>query len=1074
MKKTVLRSAVALLAYLLTQNPVNAQAIFGSVQGAVTDATGAVVPGVRVTVRNMDTGVALTTESNSAGVYFVGEVRPGRYELQGTAPGFAQFIQTGFTVRVEDQLRIDVQLQLGKVGEKVEINAEAPLLQTEQTTLGKVIDEQSIKELPLSGRNAFDLVALSPGVQKRFGASPPPATPGDAQPRISGGRTRTGEFVVDGSSITAPRRGEVLTQPNLDAIQEFKVQTSGLSAEFGRTVGGVVNATLKSGTNQFHGNVFDYLENNDLNARNFFAGTVPKLAQNQFGGMVGGPVRKNLTFFFVAYEGLRIRAQSNFNLTVPTAVMRNGDFSTLLGARAGADALGNPVLANEIFDPASTRSVAGKLVRDPFAGNAVPASRFDIAGKRVLDLYPDPNLPGLTQNFRILKPNGNSNNRVDSRIDQRFTDRDQFSVHFSLDNQYADVARPFPNDRTGGHKSDFNRYKTASATWTRTLTPTTVNDVRVSFFRGYEDRQFGAGVTPITLGIPNLGDKGVPRFDAAGFESIGDLVVRSPAQEQFQVQDIATFVRGRHILKAGVDLRRFPINDLQLVTNGQFGFTTLQTGDPSSGRGGNVIASMLLGQVDSLVTDPNHGRFYLRSSYGGGFFQDDFKVSSTLTLNIGIRYDVETQARETRWNGSNFNLATGRVMTMRQLGRNYIQLTDKDNFAPRVGFAWRPFSKTVVRSHYGIFYIPLTGQATSGFDRFPQDQSFQLRSDGVNAVALLSNIPAPVPNAEGIGLSHEYRDANAPVGYFQQWNFDIQHQAPWGILAQASYSASVAKHLPLSLSYNQIPVDVARAAGQGTQAMRPYPNFGDIIAEDERGNSNYQSLQLSVEKRFASGLSFLVAYTFSKLIDDTEDDFGAPATEDNYNLRLEKGLSYAHFPHRFIGSGIYQLPVGDGKRLLNHGVASKLVGGWQLGWILTLQTGTQVIISNPTNTARDFSNGFRPNLLFDPALPTSQRTLSRWFNTNAFQAPSLFTLGNSPTFPDIQGPGLANLDLSLSRAVRLPLTERSRFDIRADCFDCFNHPNFNEPSGVFGTSAFGVVTTAFPGRVLQVSLKFWF
>lgn len=1047
---------------------IQAQVFLGSIQGAVTDESGAPVPDVKVTVKNVETGVALSSVSNAAGRYFIGEVRPGSYQLEAEAAGFARFVQSGLSVRVEDRLRIDVRLKVGQITERIEVTAEAPLVQSESTTIGKVVEERAIKQLPLASRSAFSLVNLAPGVQQRGG---------DEQPRLSGGRARTGEFVLDGSTITEARRGEIQTQPNLDAIQEFKVQTSGLSAEFGRTAGGVVNATLKSGTNQLHGNLFEFLRNDALNARNFFASTVPKLARNQFGGMAGGPVKRDRTFFFAAYEGVRQRAQSNFNLTIPTPEMRAGSFSQVLGGNVGTDALGRPVLANQIFDPLTTRRAPnGRFVRDAFPGGAIPASRFDAPGKRVLDVYPAPNMPGIAQNFRILRPQGSNDYKIDSRVDHRFRDGDLAFFRFSMDEQRGDVARPFTYALTGGRRQDYNRYKSGALNWTHTFTPVTLNDFRFSFFRGLEERIFDENVTPATLGIPNLGERGLPRFDLTGFEGIGDVVIRSPSQEQYQLQDIVTFVRGRHILKAGGDLRRFVVNDLQLENNGRFGFSTAQTGDPSNARSGHVIASLLLGEVNNFTNDPNRGRFYHRSGYFGGFFQDDFKITPSLTLNMGVRYEVETQPNELRWNGSNFNLATGRVVTMRELGRNRIQLTDWNNISPRFGFAWRPFSRTgtVIRSHYGMFYTPLTGRATSAFDRFPQSQIYSPRSDGVNAVFLLSRTPPVVPSVDGKNLSHPYRDERAPVGYFQQWNFDVQQQVSGGILLQGSYSASVATHLPRGTNYNEIRLDVARAAGGGTQALRPYPDFLDIGGQDERGGSTYHSLQLSAERRFAGGLFFLASYTFSKMIDDVEDVFGAAGAVDSYNLRLEKGLSWAHFPHRLVTSAVYDLPFGKGKALARGGMAARIAGGWQLGTILEMQSGNQVTISQATNNARTFNSGSRPNRIGDPELPQKERTLLRWFNTEAFQATPALTIGNSPTFPDIQGPGLVRLDVSLVRSLRLPLNESSRLEMRAECFNCPNRRNFNEPNGSLGTANFGRVTSAGAARYFQLALKFWF
>lgn len=882
----------------------SAQVIFGSIQGTVTDESGAVVPGARVTVKNVDTGLARSTTSNNAGLYFLGEVRPGTYNLETESTGFARFVQSGIPVRIEDRVRVDVRLRLGQITEQVEVTAEPPLVQSENTTLGKVVVEKTIKELPLSGRNAFALVKLVPGVSQRGG---------DEQPRLTGGRTRTGEFVLDGSSITEPRRGEVWTTPNLDAFQEFKVQTNGMSAEFGRTVGGIVNAALKSGSNRFQGNVYYFVRNDVLNARDYFAAGVPKLTQNQFGGIFGGPVIRDRTFFFMDYEGFRRRGDSIFNLTLPQTELKRGDFSSLPGANIGTDALGRPVAANQIFDPATTRRAPnGRDVREAFPGNIIPASRFDPAGRNVVALYAEPNRPGEAQNFSVLKPSGENNNKFDVRIDHRFSDADQVFGRFSQDLQDSLTARPYEYSSTGAKKGDYNRFRNGAINWTHGYSPVTLNDFRVAFYRGVFERILNLG-SPEKLGIPNVRLTGLPRFAVPGYNQLGDTTVFHAPHEQYQAQNIATFVRGRHVVKSGGDLRRFRVNNLNIFRE-TFTMSPLQTGQPALARTGHGIASLLLGQVDKYENDPSGGREYQRTWYAGFFVQDDFKVSRSFTLNIGLRYDVEPNINEARYSGSNFDLFTGRPITMRDLNRNRISNTDKNNLAPRIGFAWRPFGleRTVIRSHYGIFYIPQTGRANASgaYNRFPLVQQVSLASDGVNAAVILSQTPRLNPTPDGAGLQQEWVDPNDPVGYFQQWNFDVQQELGARVLVQASYSASRGVHILGKNQWNEIRVDTVRAAGRSSQDMRPYPRYGDIISHDARGFSTYHSLQLSAEKRFHKGLSFLAAYTFSKAMDDSEDNFSDQFPVDSYNHGLEKSLSSAHYPHRLVSSAIWELPFG--------------------------------------------------------------------------------------------------------------------------------------------------------------------
>jgi hypothetical protein len=1064
MKRTLLALIAVSAACAL---PMEAQSIFGAIQGTIRDESGAVIPRALVSSRNVATGVKTFTSSNEAGIYLLGELRPGAYDVEVEAPGFNKAVQRNIAIRVEDRVRLDFALKVGQVSESVEVAAQAPLLQSENNTLGRVVEETAIKQLPLRGRDAFELVLLTPGVQQRSG---------DEQPRLSGGRPRTGEFVLDGGSITTPRRGQVFTQPNLDAIQEFKVQTSGLSAEFGRAVGGVVNATLKSGTNRFNGNLFEFHRNNSINARNFFASSTPKLIQNQFGGMVGGPVVKERLFFFGDFEMFRQAEESLFNRTIPTPDMKRGNFAGLLGSAAGSDALGRQVLRSQIFDSSTQRTAPnGRMVRDPFPGNIIPTSRFDTPGPRILALYPDPNLPGVAQNFQRLVPRGVDNQKFDVRLDWRASDKDLVFGRYSWDHQFSDTARPFAAAVTGGNRGNFNRYLTGAISWTRTINPTTVNDVRVSYYRGINERLLnlaeGSG-----LGIPNLDLVGLPRITMPGFEGIGDSQAFHPVENGSQVQNIMTLVRGRHIIKAGVDYRRFPINDLQLQFTGEYTFSPVQTADPANpGTTGHPIASLLLGHADTFNNSTLRGRFYYRSFYFGTFFQDDWKVTPNLTLNIGMRYDVEQNPREIRSQGSNFDLNLARPVTMRELGRNFIQFTDRVNFAPRVGFAYRlrGAGNTVIRSHYGMFYIPLTGRATSAFARFPADQRLGIQSDGLNPAVILSRTPPIVPSQDGRGFAIDHKMERARLGSFLQWNFDIQHE--WAnMLFQASYVGSAGRHLLMNQDMNVIPIEQVQRAGTGTQAMRPFPDYGFILCHCELQNSSYNALQLGVERRYGDGLFFSVSYTFSKFLDANEDNFSSMFPMDPYNLRLEYGLSQSHFPHRFVSAAVWDLPFGKGRSWLQSGAGSYVVGGWQLSSILTLQSGEQVWITQAANTARTFNRQFRPNLIGNPVLPGSERTLTRWFNTAAFQAPAPLTLGNSSKFPNVQGPGLANVDFSLIRFFPLPLREGMRFELRGDFFNALNRTNFNAPSGTLGTPNFGRVTAAGLPRTIQLGLKFWF
>ncbi len=1066
------RSRVVLLGVLaLLCQCLRAQGTGGSVGGTVTDDSGAVIPAAKLSARDLDTGRSFTSASNDLGNFLFGQLPPGRYDVTAEKTGFGTAVRQNITVRVNDQLQLDFSLKVGAITENVQVSAEMPLLKTEDNVIGKVMEERAIKQLPLSGRNAFSLTLLTPGAQQ---ATVSNGTGGDTQPRLSGGRSRTGEFLLDGTSVTDPRRGDTVVAPNLDAIQEFDVQTNGIPAEFGRLTGGIVTAALKSGTNQFHGNVFEFYRGSSLAARNFFSSSVPKQVYNQFGGILGGPIKRDRTFFFADYQGTRNRQQSVFNLTLPTQQQLAGDFSQVLGRQVATDALGRPVLLNQIFDPATTRTApGGGRVRDPFPNNTIPVSRIDSIAARVVSLYPAPNRGGLSQNFNQLQSGGLNEDQFDVRVDHRFTDRDLFFGRLSEDRQENITARPYSSSLTGGNLGQVNTFYTTSLNWTRTVNPSTLNDLRFGSLRGTLSRTLASRDIQ-SLGIPNIPLDTLPQFSIPGYDGLGDSAPFDPVQESYQVQDVVTLIRGKHIIKTGADFRRFRINDLQLNAT-VFTFSQNETSSPASGVTGSPVASLLLGLTDQYSTDPNRGRFYSRSNYLGLFVEDTYKIARTLTINLGLRYDIEQQPNEIRGNGSNFNLITGQVETMAQLGRNRIQDTDNNNFGPRVGFAWKPLSsKFVIRSSYGLFYIPLTGRATSAFNRWPQSQVLTIQSSNLNAATSLAQTPAPVRSTTGYGQAQQHNDGNAPVGYFQQWNFDIQRQLPGNTVLQVSYVGNVGRHLMANIQYNEIPISVVQARGGGSQSLRPYPNFPNVGTFCECQSSSYHALEVSAEKRYSNGLNVLASYTYSKFIDQQNDNFSQLFPETSYNTRLENGLSLSHIPHRFVLSSVYDLPFGAGHNLLPRGLFAEIVGGWQASGILTLQSGQQVWIRQANNTAQTFSQQFRPNLVGDPILSPDARTLNAYFNVGAFSAPAPLTLGTSSKTPDIQGPGWVNLDFSLHRSIRIPITEQTRIELRGECFNCFNHTNFNPPVGIFGTSTFGQITSALPGRTLQIAGKFWF
>lgn len=1069
MKKATISILLLMLVCLAGELASRGQSVYGSIQGIVTDGSGAAITGAEVTASEMTTGIVQKVLTNKDGVYVLPNLRPGTYDIVTHDAGFTDTKHVGVVVHVGDAISLNMPLSVGGITSTVEVLAEPSPLRTEDTVVGSVIEEGTIKQLPLNGRSAFSLALLTPGVQQSAVSN---GTSSDSQPRLSGGRARTNEVTLDGTSITDPRRGSSVIAPNLDAIQEFAVITNGIPAQYGRMAGGIITATLKSGTNKYHGNAFEFYRGSGMGAaRNYFAATVPKLVYNQFGGIIGGPIKKNKLFFFADYQGTRQRSQSIYNLTLPTAQEQQGDFSDILGAAVGTDSLGRTVYKNQIFDPATTRIVSGVVVRDPFPGNVIPKSRWDKAATQVAALWVTPNKPGFSQNYYNLQAGGFNHDQADGRVDMQIDPADLAFVRLSYDRTYTIATRPWKT--AGGNTGEIDTFYDSAMAWTHTFSSNLVNDVRVGFLRGELAR-----LTPSTdvdsLLIPNLVQEALPSMSPAGYQGIGDSPGFDPTQQEYQLTDNLTVVKGKHILSFGGDFRRFNINDLQLTAT-SYSFNTLQTSNGTNTSTGNSFASLLLGLSSQYTADTNTGRFYERSNYFGVYGQDVYKVNQNLTLNLGLRYDVEQNPNELDYNGSNFDLASGQIITMRQLGANRIQHTQWGNFGPRVGFTWDPFSKgTIIRGSYGIFYMPLTGRATSAYNRFPKDQPFTLQSSGYAPAVVLSQTPAITPSTNGYNLNQQYDDPNAHVPYFQQISFDVQQPLPWRFVGQVGYTNSVSRHLWENVQYNQIPIAEVQAAGRGTQSMRPYPNFANIGNFYAGQSTSYNALLAQVQRRFDNGLMLQAAFTWSKFIDVNDDNFSGLYPQDQYNMKAERGLSLANIPARFIMAGLYDLPFGEGRAFIQHGIFAALIGGWEAGGIFSVQSGQQTWIKAANNTSGTFSQMMRPNLTENPFLSGSERTLTQWFNTNAFSAPALLTFGNSPKTPNVQGPAWYNLDFNIHRDIPVPITESTKLELRGECFDCANHPNFMPPNGTFGTATFGQITSANSSRVIQVAAKFWF
>lgn len=1125
----------------------------GGLSGNVKDPSGASVANATVTLTNQATNVRQSQNTGSAGTFAFPQVQPGSYRLEAEAAGFKKFIQTDIAIEVQQQASIDPVLQIGDTTESVQVTAETPLLQPNTSSLGQVVNNRSIMELPLIGRNTLALVVLTAGTvpMGAFGGIPARTNAyNQGYFSTNGSQVLTNETLMDGIPANAALFNAPAYVPVVDGVEEFKVQTNSFSAEFGRTGGGVVNIVTKSGTNLLHGTAYDFYRNNHLDANNFFNNLnnrpLPFNNMNQFGGTVGGPIvlphiynGHDKTFWFFGYEGLRERRGLTQVETVPTQAQLAGNFK------------GGPI----IYDPLSTvpdPARPGQYLRTPFENNVIPASRIDAVAAKVRGYYPAPNATGTASGANNFIGNGaapNSQNQYTGRIDHSITASQRIFARVS----WSDVQRGavdffgtgagWINPGGGGVPLVFGA-RNAALDYTNAITPTLLLDMRYGFVRQFVTKvpQL-TGIDLTSVGFPSSFANqtfwdALPAFQPSGYQPIAaatsDLIHRFDNTHSMAAS--LTKVLQTHTMKMGADYRFIPIGELQPnAPQGTFNFNSQFTGSnplAASSTSGSAIASFLLGYPNSGTIDYNP-QVSISSRYFGIYFQDDWRVTTKLTLNLGLRYELETGRNERYDRLSWFNPAVANPIAS-QVGisglrgglefanvdgnSRYQKNTDLNNFGPRFGLAYQLTPKTVIRAGYGFFYLPMTGDDTGrslGSEGYFAATTFVSSLDGgITPASKLSN---PFPNGlvqppgNSLGLKSLLGQdiitgfRGDRTAYTQQWNFNLQREIPGGILIDGSYAGSKSNKLPLDLQLNQLPdqylslgsqllqqvpnpffgiITVGSLSGRTIpygQLLRPFPEFGAVsIRAAHQGNAIYHSFQAKAERRFSKGFSLMVAYTKSKNITDSGSrlttNFASPGTQDYNNLRLERALANVDVPQRLVVTYNLELPFGPGRAFLN---SSKplgwVVGGWQVNGISTIQKGIPLGLTTSVNQTNSLGGGSRPNNNGQSAelSGSAQSRLNRYFNTSVFSQPPAFTFGNvSRTLPDVRAPGLVNFDFSVIKNNRFK--ERVNVQFRAEFFNLFNHPIFGSPGTTFGTSSFGVISSTADGRQIQFGLKLLF
>ncbi|PWU02080.1 MAG: hypothetical protein C5B51_21570 [Terriglobia bacterium] len=1048
------------------------QADRAELYGSILDPSGLPVPGAKVDALNLATKVEYAAPSNRRGEYHILGLPSGEYVLTVTQPAFRTYKQSGIVLRVGDRTVLDVQLQVGPASQSVEVTAAAPLLQTGSGEVSLHVEEEKIASLPLDGRNFIPLVTLSPGV----------ALPnGQFLPRINGSRPRTNEYIYDGISVLQPEPGQVVYYPIIDGMEEFKLNVNAYSPEYGRSNGGTVMVTGKSGSNRFHGDVFEFFRNDRLNGRNLFTqpGSKPEFRRNQYGFTLGGPVQANKTFFFVDWQGTRLRTGITRFSVVPTPAQRQGIFSSA------------------IFDPSTSP-------RTPFANSTIPLSRFDPIALQVLQHYPLPNVSG-PNNYTRTATEPDNQDQADFRVDRYFGDKHRVFVRYTLLRDDDSPVTPLP-DGSGtltsgviGHALTHAEAIAGDYSWARS--PSTLNQFRVGYSRralNQSSLQNGGITVP---GLPTNSFASVlPIFNVAGFQQIGPA---ASANSHFttstgELLDTLSLVRGRHTVKFGADIRREALDVLNPPNpTGSFSFTTTGTNSPAVAGSGNAFASLLLGQVNAFSLDVQKNVIHPRAHIAEFFIGDDWNLSPRLTLNAGVRYTLNFPSTEGHNQGAVFNLAT-QVLEFPHTARE-LECCD---FGPRAGLAYRMGQSWVARAGYGIVYFEQSGITTPfTMPQFPFVQTIgQQSADNLNAAFPLAGGPAvsvsaPNPNS-GLGQGVFGVDRHNGSGYSQQWNFTVQKTIAtnWNVeiaylgskntrlgIPDANINQLPTQYLPLGTAlltkvpnpyFGEIPASSSLGGSTiaAQQLLRPYSRFTNVaLFRDNVGNSNYHAAALKLEKRFSHGFTLNAAYTFSKLIDDassvfSQTIFSGPVLNntgaaDAFNRHLEKDVSSGDIPHVFALGWVYDIP-----RLWK-------ISGWQIAGLVRVQAGDAVPVTQAINN--NSSLGFavqRPNRTADPN-EFAGRTVARYFNTAAFAAVPQFVIGNSSRNP-VRGPGLQNADLMIGKTFRV--TERIRLEFRAEAFNVSNTPPLNDPNGSFGSSAFGTITSAGSPRDFEFAAKVHF
>jgi hypothetical protein len=1112
-----------------------AQVEQGAITGVVTDASGAFIAKAKVTVTNRATGVVATAESTDEGYYKIPYLLPGSYDVQIEKEGFAVSRVTEVPVLVGQTATINASLRPGTVHEEITVTANAVMIDQTSSSLGYVGSSTQILELPI-GRNPFSLLALAPGVINTGN--------GGTGPIINGGRSNTTAILLDGQDTRNNSTLDNGYSAPQESVGEIRFITNSFSAEYGRSTGGVVVAESRTGANKLHGSAYDYLQNDDLNANSWTnnQNRVRRGRQrvNVYGFTLSGPVYlpriydgKNRTFFFFNWEQNNNHGVSTPTASVPTALQRAGDFSQTFTA-SGA--------LIQIYDPLTTvasPSTSSGYVRSPFPGNVIPANRMNSISSKILSYYPNPTLPvsptilnNWSLNFGLIT----HQNRYFTRVDQNFGTKNRLFFRYGystspqtspyLNNSNASIA--FPGEGTNGGGNQQSIAYNYEISDTETFTSNLVAEFRIGYNRSiFKLLPLSTGFDITSLGLPQYlkaasADALFPLINVAGLTSIGpqrashDIDGENTPDAQVHL----TWLKANHAIKTGFDFLLCQFNTFRPdYPSGTFNFGTAYTQGPdpagASATSGYGYASALLGTPDGGQFTIGPSLALLQKAYNW-YLNDDWKVTRTLTLNLGLRFEYETPYTD-RYNHLAYFDPTGTepitglhgVLTQVTPSHRYPS-DPQHNWAPRVGLAWNFLPNTVFHAAYGIFYAPGSG----GVGQSPGD----LGSGSETATGIYFGQPVAAPNTPipgaslanpfvtgllaypnslvGNGIGAIFPNWKTPMN--QMWNANIQRSLGRNLLVEAAYigtrgerlwnnfneNATFPQYLSLGTQLNSlVPNPFYGKITNGSQSaanvrmgslLVPYPQYGGVtFIRGSVGDSIYHGFTLRAERSFVNGLLFQVSFTGAKLIDDVNERFlGGSNYINPYNLRLSRSLSAQDISQRFVANYVYALPFGHGKRFLSHGIASYILGNWQNSGILTAQTGTPISIGAACNFPGVSGLGCYAVRSGNINL-TSGQSMTQWFNTSAFTNPAQYSFGNdSRTEPNLRNPGTFGFDTVMSRWQ--PIRESMRLQFRAEMYNALNHPNLGSPSTGITSSTFGQITSKSGNRTITMALRLEF